>query len=475
MCYAAADINLDGRVDLSDESAWLALLQMGGLNPVTGEPDRRMDLNGDGEVTEADFALWGPLFEQACKRPNEVGAMVDDGPFNGVAEGGVLTVPTRRGTHSGGTWVMHGVDNRFGFAGYMWDPFLKLYHVRHRVYDPMSGRWLQRDPIGMAGGWNLYQYCGGEPWGYVDPMGLWSLNRWLWTGDGNASDEVYNSALSAGASTIPTFVVRAADAVDTTTGRRVVGGVQAVGGASIALVGGATSALGVGVPVAAVGVDMLQAGVRQTISGEWEETVAQKIFVSAATAAGVHPDDVPLVAGVATALVQGGAGGVAAGLTPVNGSFKLQGRGGAKPAGGQSCGPEGKGTGTPDAAATMNPGLRAANKGNLAHYDELNGGTGRGLPTALQEEFPNTVFEFARRGQKGPDVTVRDGVHPSLYEGSRWPAGVNTADFKPGNPSGLGRFASEIRSGKLPPGTIVLPYDPDTLLPRWTLWNRPGR
>jgi len=178
MCSAAADVNLDGRVDLSDESAWLALLQMGGMNPVTGEPDRRMDLNGDGEVTEADFALWGPLFEQACKRPNEVGAMVDDGPFNGVAEGGVLTVPTRRGTWNGGTWVMHGVDNRFGFAGYMWDPFLKLYHVRHRVYDPMGGRWLQRDPIGMAGGWNLYQYCGGEPWGMVDPMGLWG-----WDGD----------------------------------------------------------------------------------------------------------------------------------------------------------------------------------------------------------------------------------------------------------------------------------------------------
>ena len=36
-----------------------------------------MDVNGDGEVTEADFALWGPLFAEACKRPNAVGAMVD--------------------------------------------------------------------------------------------------------------------------------------------------------------------------------------------------------------------------------------------------------------------------------------------------------------------------------------------------------------------------------------------------------------
>ena len=25
-----------------------------------------MDVNGDGEVTEADCALWGSLFEQAC-------------------------------------------------------------------------------------------------------------------------------------------------------------------------------------------------------------------------------------------------------------------------------------------------------------------------------------------------------------------------------------------------------------------------
>jgi RHS repeat-associated protein len=162
-------------VDLSDESAWLALLQMGGINPVTGEPDRRMDLNGDGDVSQADFDLWDVAYRQARQQPtgNPAAPWMDDAPFNGVAEGGVLTVPTRSGTSAaGGMWVMHGVDNRFGFAGYMWDPFLKLYHVRHRVYDPMAGRWLQRDPIGMAGGWNLYQYCGGEPWGFVDPSGL---------------------------------------------------------------------------------------------------------------------------------------------------------------------------------------------------------------------------------------------------------------------------------------------------------------
>ncbi len=30
-------------------------------------------------------------------------------------------------------------DNRLGYAGYVWDPFLKLYHVRHRVYNAAQG------------------------------------------------------------------------------------------------------------------------------------------------------------------------------------------------------------------------------------------------------------------------------------------------------------------------------------------------
>jgi RHS repeat-associated protein len=62
------------------------------------------------------------------------------------------------------------------YAGYWWDPQVKLYHVRHRVYDPQAGRWLQRDPIGYKGGPNLYGYVGNEPWLFTDPMGLsiWS-------------------------------------------------------------------------------------------------------------------------------------------------------------------------------------------------------------------------------------------------------------------------------------------------------------
>jgi RHS repeat-associated protein len=68
------------------------------------------------------------------------------------------------------------VANRFGYAGYAWDDHLGLYHVRHRAYDPYHGRWLQPDPIGIAGGMNLYQYCDGDPLVCVDPMGLYDIS-----------------------------------------------------------------------------------------------------------------------------------------------------------------------------------------------------------------------------------------------------------------------------------------------------------
>jgi RHS repeat-associated protein len=47
-----------------------------------------------------------------------------------------------------------------------------LSFFRNRFYDQASGRWLQEDPIGLAGGMNLYQYVGNNPATYTDPFGL---------------------------------------------------------------------------------------------------------------------------------------------------------------------------------------------------------------------------------------------------------------------------------------------------------------
>jgi hypothetical protein len=39
-------------------------------------------------------------------------------------------------------------------------------------YDPQTGRFLSQDPIGLAGGVNLYAYAGNNPASYSDPFGL---------------------------------------------------------------------------------------------------------------------------------------------------------------------------------------------------------------------------------------------------------------------------------------------------------------
>ncbi len=45
-------------------------------------------------------------------------------------------------------------------------------YMRNRYYDPQSGRFTQEDPIGLAGGLNLYGFGGGDPVNYSDPYGL---------------------------------------------------------------------------------------------------------------------------------------------------------------------------------------------------------------------------------------------------------------------------------------------------------------
>ncbi|HNQ21790.1 MAG TPA: RHS repeat-associated core domain-containing protein [Phycisphaerae bacterium] len=78
-----------------------------------------------------------------------------------------------------------GANHRYGYAGawgYQADdvqgaggadfPYL---HVGHRYYDPSIGRFLQRDPIGIFGGLNVYAYGRVRPTSAVDPNGTYPL------------------------------------------------------------------------------------------------------------------------------------------------------------------------------------------------------------------------------------------------------------------------------------------------------------
>jgi len=60
-----------------------------------------------------------------------------------------------------------------GRYGYYTDPNLAgLILAKHRWYSPELLRWVSRDPIGYAGGDNLYAYVMGNPVKYVDLDGL---------------------------------------------------------------------------------------------------------------------------------------------------------------------------------------------------------------------------------------------------------------------------------------------------------------
>jgi RHS repeat-associated protein len=47
-----------------------------------------------------------------------------------------------------------------------------LYLMSNRWYDPTQGRFVQRDPIGLAGGLNPYTYASNNPMMFLDPSGL---------------------------------------------------------------------------------------------------------------------------------------------------------------------------------------------------------------------------------------------------------------------------------------------------------------
>jgi RHS repeat-associated protein len=141
--FALGDFDLSGKIDSGDDTAYKS-------------GSYRTDMNFDGDTDKDDDTAFYAS-------------------YNAASTGG-FGVLSRSLT-----------GNRIGYAGYQWDPVIGSYHVRHRVYNPGLGRWLQRDPLGISlftsrlrqrepvgdhEGPNSYAYVKSGPLLARDPSGL---------------------------------------------------------------------------------------------------------------------------------------------------------------------------------------------------------------------------------------------------------------------------------------------------------------
>jgi RHS repeat-associated protein len=96
------------------------------------------------------------------------------------------------------------ITNPHMFTGRRLDPETNLFYFRNRMYSPVMGRFLQRDPIGYFDSMNLFQYVRNSPLNWIDPFGLkkgdqkygfpddfwnWYHHEWKLPGDRDATKE----------------------------------------------------------------------------------------------------------------------------------------------------------------------------------------------------------------------------------------------------------------------------------------------
>lgn len=152
-----------------------------------------------GDQLYAEFNGAGTRLTQYSWYPglDQLHQIADGGTiFDAVTDalGNVIALTTSTGVYrtydyspwaeSGGTdtWGFSGKD-RMRFKGAMYLPEVGLYNMRNRWYEPLSGRFLSEDPMGLAGGVNSYIFAGNDPIDGWDPSGLQSDCEYSRVGD----------------------------------------------------------------------------------------------------------------------------------------------------------------------------------------------------------------------------------------------------------------------------------------------------
>ena len=79
--------------------------------------------------------------------------------------------------------------------GQTYDPHGGLLQNHHRDYDPVLGRYVESDPIGLDGGINTYGYVGANPIVRTDPQGL---DSWVEDADPSESGLGFHQSICVG-------------------------------------------------------------------------------------------------------------------------------------------------------------------------------------------------------------------------------------------------------------------------------------
>ncbi len=73
--------------------------------------------------------------------------------------------------------------------GQYFDEESGLHYNHHRYYDPIAGRYISSDPLGLAAGPNTYAYVENDPVNHIDPTGL-LLFAFDGTGNNDPAEEI---------------------------------------------------------------------------------------------------------------------------------------------------------------------------------------------------------------------------------------------------------------------------------------------
>ncbi len=118
------------------------------------------------------YYLLQDLLYRAVALTNSSGQFVEAYDTDAYGNTLIFTAPG-----ADGVWFTDDVQSNYGansivFCGYWYDAETENYYVRNRFYSPTLGRWIQRDPIGYAGGIAVYEYAFDRPNVRLDSSGL---------------------------------------------------------------------------------------------------------------------------------------------------------------------------------------------------------------------------------------------------------------------------------------------------------------